>query len=160
MANWRGFTYEGSPRNRTKTAPLDTYQAWGLMLLHYEQLADVVASCSVVGSQPEWRPDESDQKSLRTPQSCAFKNEDFGKRVLWCGRSQSTPANSRRREDKATSAAPAPHCLLAATWYFFKTLSLYPANMQTGEWNSLRCNGQLFFVVTFVSVRPLELFVV
>ena len=61
MANWRGFTYEALPRNRTKTAPLDTYQAWGLMLLHYEQLADVVASCSVVGSQPEWRPDESDK---------------------------------------------------------------------------------------------------
>ena len=42
MANWRRFTYEGSPSNRTKTAPLDTHQAWGLMLLHYEQLADVV----------------------------------------------------------------------------------------------------------------------
>ena len=158
MANWRGFTYEGSPSNRTKTAPLDTYQAWGLMLLHYEQLADVVASCSVVGSQPEWRPDESDQKSLHH-KAALSKTRISARGCFGAG------VRNRRRPtpDGVKTRPPPPHrhhtaCLLLHG--IFLRHSLYPANMQTCEWNSLRCNGQLFFVVTFVSVRPLELFVV
>ena len=72
---------------------------------------------------------------------------------------------NRRRPtpDGVKTRPPPPHrhhtaCLLLHG--IFLRHSLYPANMQTCEWNSLRCNGQLFFVVTFVSVRPLELFVV
>ena len=80
--------------------------------------------------------------------------------MLWCGRSQSMPANPRRREGKATSTRTT--CLLLRGRFLE---SLYPANMQTCEWNSLRCNGCFFcstYIINgiFVLVRPLELFVV
>jgi len=55
----------------------------------------------------------------------------------------STPANSRRREGKATSTGTTLLACCYMVKYFLKTL--YPANMQTCEWNSLSCNGQLFF---------------